>query len=107
MPSQQFIFVGFEVSSEMTAAFEGCQERDRVYIEDPSHLEIARIEGRKYVGKRIASGAARDRLEDTARSVVSLLARVCGGVQLDPAAAALIAIEEQRDPTSPAIVGMD
>lgn len=107
MPSQQFIFVGFEVTGEMSAAFENCPERDRAYIEDPTYLEIARIDGEKYVGKRIASGTARDRLEDTARSVVSLLARVCGGVRLDPIDAVLIAIEERQDPTGQAVVGVD
>jgi hypothetical protein len=107
MPSQQFIFVGFEVTGEMSAAFDNCPERDRAYLDDPAYLEIARIDGRKYVGKRIDSGAARDRLEDTARSVVSLLARVCGGMRLDPVEAALIASEEQRDPSAPAVVGVD
>jgi len=96
MPAEQLIFVGFEVSDEMAADFDSCRERDRVYLENPAHLEVATIDGRKYVGKRVSSGAAQDRLEDTARSVVSLLARVCGGAALDPSRAMLIAVEERQ-----------
>ena len=104
MPADQLIFVGFEVTDELEAEFESCEGRDRVYLDDPAHLEITSIDGRKYVGKRISSGAAQDRLEDVARSVVSLIARVCGGVSLKPSQAVLIAIEEQQQPTGPSVL---
>ena len=104
MPAEQLIFVGFEVTDEMQADFGNCRERDRVYLDDPVHLEVTTIDGRKYVGKRVKSGAPRDRLEDTARSVVSLINRICGDTGLKPGKAVLIAIEEQQQPTGSAIL---
>jgi hypothetical protein len=104
MPADQLIFVGFEVTDEMEADFDHCKGRDRVYLDDPQHLEVRTIDGRKYVGKRVKSGAAQDRLEDTARSVVSLIARVCGDATLKPGQAVLIAVEEEQQPTSSAVL---
>jgi len=104
MPAEQLIFVGFEVSNELENDFGNCHERDRVYLEDPAHLEVVTIDGRKYVGKRVSSGVARDRLEDTARSVVSLVNRICGDSGLKPSQASLIAIEEQQQPAGAGLV---
>jgi hypothetical protein len=96
MPAEQLIFVGFEVTEQLAAGLEECHERDRVYLDDPIHLETAVVDGCRFIGKRISSGAAYDRLEDTARSVVSLIARVSGEIDLDPSRAVLLALEERQ-----------
>ena len=104
MPAEQLIFVGFEVNDEMEIDFGNCKDSDRVYLDDPAHLEATTIDGRKYVGKRIKSGVARDRLEDTARSVVSLINRICGDSGLKPNQAILIAIDEQQQPADSSLL---
>ena len=93
MAAEQIIFVGFEVTDEIAAAMEECREADRVFFEDPTYLEIAEIEDRKLIGKRLGTGIAGDRLEDTARSVVSLLSRISPGIEIRPDRAELIAGE--------------
>jgi hypothetical protein len=76
MNSHHLIFVGFELTDKVARLFEACSDRDRVYLEDPAYLETIVVEDKRYVGKRLKAGAALDRIEDTARSVVSLLNRV-------------------------------
>jgi hypothetical protein len=107
MPAEQFIFVGFEVTDGIAAGFEACEERDKVFLSDPTYLEVVEIDDRRYVGKRIASGAARDRLEDTARSVVSLLSRIDDSFSLNPTDATLIAAEELKRPSSSGVIGVE
>lgn len=100
MAAEQFIFVGFEMSDEIAVAMDQCRETDRVFFEDPTYLEIAAVDGRRLIGKRLKSGAPGDRLEDTARSVVSLLSRIKPGLQLAPDRAELLAGEiEVHAPT--------
>ena len=101
MAAEQLIFVGFEVSEEIAAALDACREADRAFFEDPTYLEIAEIEERRYIGKRLKSGSAGDRLEDTARSVVSLLSRIDPELRLSPGAALLVAgeIEPRPEPS--------
>jgi len=93
MAAEQLIFVGFEVTDEISAALEDCREADRVFFEDPTYLEIAEIDDRRLIGKRLGTGIAADRLEDTARSVVSLLSRISPGITIKPSQAELIAGE--------------
>jgi hypothetical protein len=64
-------------------------------MENPTYLETLAVDGRRYVGKRIEVGAPADRLEDTVRSVISLLARLIPDFAADPADARLIAVEER------------
>ncbi|MBW2279066.1 MAG: hypothetical protein JRF63_16385, partial [Deltaproteobacteria bacterium] len=89
---------------EMEADFGNCRDRDRVYLEDPAHLEVTTIDGRKYIGKRVKSGVARDRIEDTARSVVSLINRICDDSGLEPNQAVLIAIDEHQQPAESSLL---
>jgi hypothetical protein len=96
MPSEQFIFVGFELDAPLMERIAACGESDRVFMENPTYLETLGIGDHKYVGKRIEVGASSDHLEDTVRSVISLLARIIPGFSIDPADARLIAVEEQH-----------
>ena len=102
MSSDHFIFVGFERSGPLNTLIDGCEERDRIYLEDPMYLDNLLIDGRRFVGKRIKDGAAVDRIEDTARSVVSLLLRVSAKCSLTPDAALVLAVEDDgRTPSIP------
>lgn len=94
MNSNHLIFVGFELTDRVIRLFEACFDRDRVYLEDPAYLETISVEDKRYVGKRIKDGAALDRIEDTARSVVSLLTRVNPEWREDADAALVIALAE-------------
>lgn len=94
MSAEQLIFVGFELGDDLQACLESCRERDKVFFEDPTYLEVVDVEDRRLIGKRIDTGAAQDRLEDAARSVVSLLARICPTVEIKTSDAALVALED-------------
>lgn len=94
MSSDHFIFVGFERTEPVNTLMEACAERDRVYMDDISYLECIRVDDRHFIGKRIKDGAALDRIEDTARSVVSLLSRVNPKWALLPDAALILALED-------------
>ena len=76
MTSEHFLFVGFEVDESTQARLDNCHERLRIYLEDSVHLERVSIDGKLHIGKRVENGTATDRIEDTARSVVSLLSRI-------------------------------
>ena len=94
MSSDHFIFVGFERTEQVKGLLDACEERDRVYLDDPTYLENLSVDDRQFVGKRIKDGAALDRIEDTARSVVSLLARVNPKWTKRPDAALILALED-------------
>jgi hypothetical protein len=100
MSSDHFIFVGFERTEPVEALLEACDERDRVYLDDPTYLENLQVAGRRFLGKRIKDGAAIDRIEDTARSVVSLLTRVNGDWSHGAAAATVLALEDNGEAAS-------
>ena len=97
MSSDHFIFVGFERTGQVDTLLDACEERDRVYLDDPTHLESLSVDGRLFVGKRVKDSAALDRIEDTARSVVSLLTRVNARWTLGSRAALVIAVEDKGD----------
>ena len=88
------IFVGFELTEQVDAYLNDCSEQDKIYLEDPAHLETVTVDGCRYIGKRAKDGITLDRLEDVARSVVSLLARVSGNWRQTPKEAVIIAAEE-------------
>jgi hypothetical protein len=94
MSSDHFIFVGFERTGQVDTLIDRCEERDKVYLSDPAYLEMIQVEGRPLIGKRIKDGAAVDRIEDTARSVVSLLTRVSSDWPFGPDAALVLAVED-------------
>jgi len=96
MPAEQFIFVGFELDAALVERIAACGESDRVFMENPTYLETLAVGDHRYVGKRIEVGAPSDRLEDTIRSVISLLVRLIPGFTADPGDARLVAIEEQH-----------
>ena len=98
MNSEQLIFVGFEVTRKVSDLIEACEDRDKVYLDDPTFLETVAIDGRQYLGKRVKDGVAIDRIEDTARSVVSLLMRVNREWSLNPSQALVLAVEEGDSP---------
>jgi len=74
---------------------ESCKESDRVFFEDSTYLEIIGLENGEYIGKRQGKSVAPDRLEDTARSVVSILNRICGSDRFKPSLIEILAIEEK------------
>ena len=95
MPSEQFIFVGFELDAALAERIGACGESDRVFMENPTYLETLAVDDRRYVGKRIEVGVPSDRLDDTVRSVISLLARLIPGFTIDPGDARIVAVEEK------------
>jgi hypothetical protein len=97
MSSEQLIFVGFELTREVSILIEACADRDRPYLEDPAFLETVIIDGKQYLGKRVKEGVAIDRIEDTARSVVSLLSRLNSDWSIGPENALVLAVEERPD----------
>ncbi len=98
MNTDHLIFVGFELTEKVKTLFEACADRDRIYLEDPSFLEMVSIDDKRYVGKRVKDGTAIDRIEDTARSVVSLLTRVNAEWKSGAGEALVIAVEEGEEP---------
>ena len=76
MPSSHFLFVGFEVSDDVQKRLDECAQRDKVFLEDPTFLQRLTIGNSQYIGKKAENGLSLDRIEDTARSVVSLLSRI-------------------------------
>lgn len=94
MNSEQLIFVGFELTREVSGLIGACADRDKVYLDDPAFLETVSIDGRQYLGKRVKDGIAIDRIEDTARSVVSLLMRVNNEWSHSPRQALVLAVAE-------------
>jgi hypothetical protein len=102
MPSEQFIFVGFRLEAALSERFATCGESVRVFLTPPTYLETIRLGDGELVGKRLEAGAPRDRLEDTVRSVISLIARVAPGFALTPDDARIVALEERRNQDQPA-----
>lgn len=96
MPLDRLIFVGFELTDEVRKGFDDCPSRDRIYLNDPSYLEAVVIDGCEYIGKTVKSGAPIDRIEDTARSVVSLMARVSKKWEEDTNEILIIAVEDSQ-----------
>jgi hypothetical protein len=94
MNSEHFIFVGFELTEKVNGLLEACSERDRIYLKDPAYLEVVSIDNKRFVGKRVKGGMAIDRIEDAARSVVSLLVRVNPNWEYNSSQALVIAVEE-------------
>jgi hypothetical protein len=94
MNMDHLMFVGFELTDEVKSLIDGCSDRDRIYLDDPSFLETVDIDNKRYVGKRVKDGIAIDRIEDTARSVVSLLTRVNSDWSKGADQAMVMAVEE-------------
>ncbi len=107
MSSDRFIFVGFERTAQVDSLLEVCEERDRAYLNDPEYLESIRTEGCSFIGKRIKDGAAMDRIEDTARSVVSLLTRINHNWSLKANSATIIALEDSEQSNDPSFLNED
>jgi hypothetical protein len=91
------IFVGFAVTDAMRESFANCSKKNLIYLENSDYLEFVNIDGCEYVGKNVKSAIAADRLEDTARSVVSLLTRVSEDWS-QPAIEAIIIAAEDKEP---------
>lgn len=106
MESERILFVGFEITEELADRFADVASRDRLYLEDPTYLEVLDIDGREYVGKRTTVGIALDRLEDTARNVVSLMMRVAPEWAARPEQALVIAAESE-EPSADALPSPD
>jgi len=101
MPSEQFIFIGFPLEAALAERFAACGEGSRAFLTDPLYLEVLKLGDRDYVGKRVEVGLAGDRLEDTVRSVVSLIARLAPGFEIEPGDARLLALEEKVPQEAP------
>jgi hypothetical protein len=94
MNSTPLIFVGFELTEQVDKHLSDCAKQDKIYLEDPTYLETVTVDGRQFIGKRAKDGIAVDRLEDVARSVVSLLSRVSKSWRQTAGDALIIAAEE-------------
>jgi hypothetical protein len=94
MNSTPLIFVGFELTEQVEKHLSDCAQQDKVYLEDPTYLEQIIVDDCKFIGKRAKDGIAVDRLEDVARSVVSLLSRVSKNWRRVAGEALVIAVEE-------------
>ncbi len=94
MNSTPLIFVGFELTEQVEKHLSDCAQQDKVYFEDPTYLEQIIVDDRRFIGKRAKDGIAVDRLEDVARSVVSLLSRVSKNWRQAADEALVIAVEE-------------
>ena len=94
MNATPVIFVGFELTEQVDKHLHDCAQQDKIYLEDPTYLETVTVDGRKFIGKRAKDGIAVDRLEDVARSVVSLLSRVSNSWRQKASEALIIAAEE-------------
>ena len=99
MPS---IFVGFAVTDARRESFANCSKKNLIYLENSDYLEFVTIDGCEYVGKNVKSAIASDRLEDTARSVVSLLSRVSEDWREQANQALLIAADDKEPEPKPA-----
>jgi hypothetical protein len=97
MEENHLIFVGFQLTDKVKGLFNDCSDRDRVYLEDPAYLETISLKETEYIGKRIKDGSAIDRIEDSARSVVSLLRRITPRWEAKPSDAMVLAIQEGGD----------
>ncbi len=100
MTDAPIIFVGFELTERLENKLDECRQRNRAFIDDPTYIETIAYEGRRFIGKRIDSGAAHDRIEDTARSVVSLIGRANPEIELSASQARLLGAEVPPDPAS-------
>jgi hypothetical protein len=94
MNSTPVIFVGFELTEQVDKLLTDCAQQDKIYLDDPNYLEMVTVDGRKFIGKRAKDGIAVDRLEDVARSVVSLLTRVSKRWRQKAGDALIVAAEE-------------
>jgi hypothetical protein len=95
MQIKSIIFVGFKLTEAVETRLAACPPQDQIYLDDPRYLETLEIDGQRYIGKCSKDDIALDRLEDIARSVVSLLARVIEGWSLKSSEALVIAAEEE------------
>jgi hypothetical protein len=95
MPSEQTIFVGVTMDDGILASMNNCKESERVFFEDPTYLEIIDLENGGYIGKRLGNSVSPGRLEDTARSVASILNRICGDNRFNTTLIEILAIEEE------------
>lgn len=107
MPAKHCIFVGFKIDESLQSKLDQCQDSDRVFFEDPTYLEIVNIDGSEYIGKSIEKDSKRDRIQDTSRSVVSLLSRIASGWENSYSQTSIIGyLEEQVQNGSAPIVEM-
>ena len=102
MAKAPLIFVGFEIDERIEQALAGCRDADRVFIEDPIYLERAVTGGRHYIGKQLSDNAGLDCIEDVARNVASLLARVAPDLHLESREVRLVAGESDGEHRGPA-----
>jgi len=109
MTENRFIFVGFYLDEDLRTNLENCKERNRVFLEDPIYLEKVRVGDDIYIGKRMKDSTALDRVEDTSKSVVSILSRLHSGWELKYSSATVLALEEKADVASglPVIKNVD
>ncbi|HUT76564.1 MAG TPA: hypothetical protein VM285_02700 [Polyangia bacterium] len=97
MAKAPLIFVGFEVDGLIAQALAECREADRLFIEDPTYLEQAQVDGRRYIGKRLGDNAGLDRIDDAARNVASLLGRISPALHLEVGRVRLVAGETDAE----------
>jgi hypothetical protein len=101
MDKAAVIFVGFEIDEVIEQALADCREADRVFLENPSYLDRASADGRRYIGKSLGVSAGLDRIDDAARNVASLLGRISPSIRLNTSAVRLVAGKGEADPAAP------
>lgn len=70
------LFIGVKISETLDRAMASCGEIDRAFFTDPQYLIMVRNASDRYLGKLVTSGTPCASLEDIARNVTSLLARI-------------------------------
>ena len=96
MASTKFFFLGFEVDADLRSRLEACDASDRGFLEDPEFLEQIEVDQTPFMGRRLpADSVSLSNIEDAARNVVSLVARVAPGWRKSTASAVLCALEEE------------
>ena len=73
---EQGLFVGIRLTQNLQDAMHECNEIDKAFFTDPKYLILFNSEGESYLGKRVPTGTSISSLEDLARNIISLIARI-------------------------------
>ena len=95
MSSSRFFFLGFAVDEDLRARLDGCASAESAFLSSPDYLEQVILDGITWVGRRLTQDAVSPSdVEDSARNVVSLIARVAPGWRRNASSATLLSLEE-------------
>jgi len=70
------LFAGVRLTQALKDAMHDCPEIDRAFFTDPEYLVLFNSRGDSYLGRPVPSGTSVSSLEDLARNIISLIARI-------------------------------